>query len=111
MKKQEIQFRREIKILEVFKDIKRVCDCYEPPFIYRKDPIPGVGVCHWNYYRSVKKNKNYVAKLLGYKNLFPGDARISKSDFFRFYYADDFTSNKGGKSWKKTKKKKQWMQR
>lgn len=81
----------------------------EHHFEFRKDPVPGIHVRHWNYCRRVKKNKNYVARLLAYADLFPTDARLRQLKYFVHSWDDDFTTSKGGKSWKKTKKRKQWM--
>ncbi len=82
---------------------------YHIDYIFRVDPVPGIHKSRGSYYRTrIKKNKNYVAKLQEYKDLFPNDTSMNALRLHVISWRDDFNVNKGGKSWKKHKKRKQW---
>ncbi len=98
-----MEFFREVPV-----DMWVRCN-YKGSYIFRKEPIPNTGVRRGSYYRTrIKKNKNYVAKLQEYKDLFPNDTSMNALRLHVISWRDDFNVNKSGKSWKKQKKRKQW---
>lgn len=107
------EIRESAKKFRIIEPKRRRYFRYRPVvFDYRNGPVPYTkcGRYRGSYYRScIKKNKEYIAKTQEYADLFPSDSRLRQLKFFKSLWADDFHSSKGGKSWKKQKKRKQWM--